>query len=254
MTIQRRHFIQACAAASLGTTLSAQANAGNRWEKRPGKAFQIAVGANGQVWALGADPIPKGFPVFRRDGNQWTCVPGALVSLAVDAKGQPWGTNESQNIFRMEGGQWRTLPGRAEQVVIGGKGTVFALGARANEQVETDVYEWGGGQWTKIAGARGVRLAVDENDLPWLLMPGGEIKRHDGGGWKNLPGRASDLAIGARGGVWAIGHDSRGGGFGIHRWDGQRWNRIDGGATSVAVAPNGLPWVVNDANDIFERV
>jgi hypothetical protein len=252
--IQRRHFIQACAGTGLGTAFSAHANTGLRWELRSGKAFQIAVGAGGHVWALGADPIQGGFPIFRRDGNTWTPVGGALTSLAIDAQGQPWGCNDSKVIFRMEGGKWKALPGRAEQVVIGGKGTVFALGGRKGDEVETSVFEWGGGSWTPIAGAKGVRLAVDENDYPWLLMPGGEIRRHDGGGWKDLPGRAMDLSVGARGGVWAVGHDARAGGFGIHRWDGQRWTRIDGGATAVAVAPNGLPWIVNDTGAIFQRV
>lgn len=252
--MQRRHFLQACAATGLGTSLTAQANTGARWELRPGKAFNVAIGAGGQVWALGTDDVPGGFPVFRRDGQNWTRVPGGLVSLTIDAQGQPWGTNSAQVIFRMDGNQWRVVPGKAEQVVFGGKGTLFALGARRPNEVETEVFEWGGGNWSRIAGARGVRLAVDENDLPWLLQAGGEILRHDGGGWKPVPGRASDLAIGARGGVWAIGHDERPGGFGIHRWDGARWTRIDGGANQVAVAPNGLPWVVNASGNIYQRV
>jgi hypothetical protein len=88
-----------------------------------------------------------------------------------------------------------------------------------------------------------------------VLKGGGEIVRHDGGGWKGVPGKAQDAAIGANGAVWAIGHDERGaGGFCIWRWDGKGWNRVDGAGVSIAVGPNGLPWVINASGDIYERV
>lgn len=253
--IDRRQFIGAAAAASLLVPAVASANPGMRWEKRPGKAFQLAIGANGQVWALGTKEVAGGFQVFRRNNNQWTLVPGGLVTLAVDAHGEPWGTNDQQVIFRMQDGKWEALPGRAQQVAIGGKGTVFALGKRGPNDVDTDVFEWGGVKWNKIGGQRGTRLAVDENDYPWILKGGGEIVRHNGGSWVNVSGRAQDIAVGARGGVWVIGHDERGrGGFGIHRFNGQAWDRVDGAASSVAVNPRGMPWVVNAEGDIFERV
>lgn len=251
--ISRRLLMAAAAGATLPITASAQT--GLRWEKRPGKAFQIAIGANGQIWCLGVDSVPGGFPVFKWEGNAWKKVPGGLVSLAVDAQGQPWGTNEAKAIFRMQGGKWTTLPGRAEQVAIGGQGTVYALGARGNNDVETAVYEWGSNSWIKIAGATGTRLAVDEEDMPWLLQGGGEIRRGRRSSWEKVPGLAQDIAVGAKGGVWVIGHDERGkGGFGIHRFDGRGWQRVDGAALNLAVAPNGLPWVINQSGEIFQRV
>ena len=100
--ISRRLLMAAAAGATLPITAGAQT--GLRWEKRPGKAFQIAIGANGQIWCLGVDAVPGGFPVFKWEGNAWKKVPGGLVSLAVDAQGQPWGTNEAKAIFRMQGG------------------------------------------------------------------------------------------------------------------------------------------------------
>lgn len=253
--MHRRHFLGAVAASTLLAPAAASANPGLRWEQRRGKATQIAIGANGQVWALGINPVAGGLQIFRRDNDRWTLVPGGLMTLAVDAQGLPWGTNDQQVIYRMQAGKWERLPGRAEQVAIGGKGTVFALGKRGPNDVETVVHEWGGGVWTPIAGQRGTRIAVDENDYPWLLKAGGEIVRHNGGAWENLPGRGQDIGIGARGGVWAIGHDAKGaGGFGIHRFNGRGWDRVDGAATSVAVNPRGLPWVVNAEGNIFERV
>ena len=243
------------ASAGLLSPLAAQANAGLRWEKRSGKAFQLAIGANGQVWALGADPSPGGFQIFKRENNNWVRVPGGLVTLAVDAQGQPWGTNDNKAIFRMQGGKWQTVPGRAEQVAIGGQGTVYALGARGAQDVDTDLFEWGSSPWIKIAGLKGTRIAVDENDMPWVVNGEGAIFRHNRNSSDKLPGLAQDIGIGARGGVWVIGHDNRGaGGFGIHRWNGRGWERVDGAAASVAVGPRGLPWVVNANSDIFERV
>lgn len=74
--------------------------------------------------------------------------------------------------------------------------------------------------------------------------------------WKNLPGLAKDIAIGKDGTVWIVGTNAIRGGFGLWYWDGGAFvaDPANGGGVRIAVAPDGHPWVVNDANDIYERV
>jgi hypothetical protein len=74
-----------------------------------------------------------------------------------------------------------------------------------------------------------------------------------GGSWLARPGSARHIAVGP-GGVFAIGNDTKAGGYGIHRFDGNGWQELGGGAVRVAVDHIGAPWVVNDAGTVFKRV
>jgi hypothetical protein len=255
--IQRRQLLGACAAGALVTPFAAQANPGMRWEHRPGKASQIAVGKNGQVWVLGMGQVAGGNTLHRREGSRWPTIPAGLISIAVDAEGKPWGTNDNNYIYRHDGSAWQHLPGRAVHLAIGAKGTVFCIGIpAANANIpDGDVFEFSGSNWTHIKGAKGSRIAVDANDLPWVVTSSNQIWRHDGGRWQRMPGAAHDIGIGADGTPWVIGIDARGHlGSGIYRWDGRAWGRVDGIGTYIAVGPRGLPWVINGNADIFERV
>jgi Tectonin domain len=71
--------------------------------------------------------------------------------------------------------------------------------------------------------------------------------------WTLLPGRASDIGVGASGAVWAIGTNPVPGGYGIHQYVNGQWVAIAGGAVRVAVGPDGWPWIVNSDGRIFRR-
>jgi hypothetical protein len=254
MSTRRQLLVSTAGTAAVALSLPAFAQTGSRWELRPGKATDIAIGRNGQVWVLGTETVPGGFEVFRRDGGNWRKIPGGLVTLAVDPSGNAWGTNDQNTIFRFDGRGWISLPGRALDIAVGAQGTVFCVGMQGQDG-NADLFEWDGSRkWNKISG-RGMKIAVDQNDWPWVMNASNEIFRYDGSRWGRVPGAAMDLAIGANGAVWAIGTNQKGEtGFGIFRWDGKRWVETDGAATGVAVAPNGMPWVLNQAGQIFERV
>ena len=70
-------------------------------------------------------------------------------------------------------------------------------------------------------------------------------------GWKQLPGAASDIGVGANGQVWIIGTDPAPGGYGIYRWNGKDWGKMPGAAVKIDVDPKGDAWVVNDRGLIF---
>ena len=86
-----------------GTSTLAQTGtpqAGTAWERMPGAASDIAVGANGAVWVVGATPVDGGFAIHRWTGARWERVRGGAVEVAVDPEGRPWVVNDRGAIFR----------------------------------------------------------------------------------------------------------------------------------------------------------
>jgi hypothetical protein len=71
--------------------------------------------------------------------------------------------------------------------------------------------------------------------------------------WQLMPGKATDIGVGGRGGVWAIGVDRVPGGSTIYRWTGSEWQVVPGGAVRIDVDSRGNPWVVNTEGKIFRR-
>lgn len=70
--------------------------------------------------------------------------------------------------------------------------------------------------------------------------------------WKQMSGRAKDVAVGTNGKIWVIGTNVEGGGYGIYRRDGAKWTKIAGSAVHIAVNGKGNAWVVNKSHQIFE--
>jgi hypothetical protein len=71
--------------------------------------------------------------------------------------------------------------------------------------------------------------------------------------WQLMPGKATDIGVGGRGGVWVIGVDRVPGGSSIYRWSGSDWQLVTGGATRIDVDSKGNPWIVNSEGKIFRR-
>jgi hypothetical protein len=70
--------------------------------------------------------------------------------------------------------------------------------------------------------------------------------------WQRLPSTATDIAVGAKGAVWAIGTNPVYGGFGISHWNGSTWSAAPGGAVRISISPDNLPWVINRFGNIFK--
>ena len=99
-----------------------------QWQTMPGKATDIAVGANGDVWVIGIDRVAGGSSIFRWTGGSWQVVPGGAVRIEVDARGTPWVINSEGRIFRRTRDDWQLLPGLARDIGIGGNGAVWVVG------------------------------------------------------------------------------------------------------------------------------
>lgn len=130
------------------------------WAQSSQKAIDIAVGANGSVWALGTDQR-----VWRLSGNTWETIGGAAgVRIAVDPTGNPWVVNTEGQIWKYSGTSWSLIDGRATDIAIAPDGGVFILGmTRALGGFE--VLRLNGTGWEHILGGGGVAIAAGPNGV-----------------------------------------------------------------------------------------
>jgi hypothetical protein len=135
-----------------------------QWHAVPGQVSDVAVGADGSVWAIGGindvaniggshiyhyNPIPAS-----QATNGWEVVDGGAIAVAVGPDGQPWIVNKQGTIFnRTKGsgiavvknfngqtlvagpsgtyvdGQWQVVPGNLSDIAVGVDGSVWGIGA-----------------------------------------------------------------------------------------------------------------------------
>ncbi len=91
-----------------------------KWEESPLKAMDVAVGANGAVWAIGTD-----MRISQLVNGSWKAVNGAAVRISVDPQGNPWVVNSGNQIWRWVGNNWQLMPGSAQDISISSDGRVF---------------------------------------------------------------------------------------------------------------------------------
>lgn len=149
--------------------------ASNAWNKLPGLAKDVGVGANGTAWCIGANAVPGGFGIYRWQGNDWTSVSGGALRIDVDPQGNAWVVNDAGDVFRFDGGRFVVVPGvKARDVGIGANGAVFVAGK------DGSAYKWNNNAWTKHGGSRltdisvtaqGVPVAIDEERAVWVGQP-----------------------------------------------------------------------------------
>jgi hypothetical protein len=166
----------------------------------------------------------------------------------------PWIITREHQMFRRVGNEWRALPGRFSEVAIGANYAVWALGPPdARTQGGYPIYHWTGTEWKSYQGAA-MRIAVDPKGSPWIVNDSYVVMRlTDSYWWQDVPGRASDLSIGADGSLWGLAAPDQkmSGGYPLLRWKGNDWERFQGAAIRLTVDPKGMPWVVNDTHQAF---
>lgn len=102
---------------------------GKRWRRLPGRAKDIGVGANGQMWVIGTNREGGGFGVYKWLGSKYQKVAGSGLNISVDAAGNPWLVNNAKAIYKHDGKRWLRRPGAAYDIGVGAEGTVWVIGA-----------------------------------------------------------------------------------------------------------------------------
>lgn len=253
-------------------------------ETVPGFAKQIAVGADGSVWAITTD---GGWDVTAKwNGSTWVEDGGVAAHIAVGPDGIPWCVKATGEIYRRVSGDpsvvgaysrtagWVLMPGMAADIAIGADSSVWALGlGRANSQGDHTVYKWGGSAdigWLTAAAGVGARIAVGPTAIggptrPWVMHADGSIYRLDNaaGPWTSLPGSALDIAVSPEGYAFMLGTNSS-----LYVFDEQPFlnqgnppapaemgwcGAATGGGAHVAAGPNGRVWLLNSAGSISRQ-
>ena len=120
----------------------------------PVNAIDIAVGANGEVWAIDTE-----HRIVQLRNGGWESIGGAGVKIAVDPSGNPWVVNAAGQVSHWTGNSWARVPGNATDITVAPDGTVFILGTTP-VRGGFEVLRLNGSTWEKIVGGAGVAISA----------------------------------------------------------------------------------------------
>lgn len=207
------------------------------WTQMPGKARDVAAGANGGVWVVGMNNSP-----YSWGGKNWVGRPGKIARLDVGPKGRPWAVSKDKKIWRWNGSNWDQIPGGATDIGVGGPGNGIAWVVGGGGKI----YRYNGFSWNQMPGAA-TRIDVDPNGNAWVVNKSKQIWRWNGTKWLRIKGTATDISIGANGTVMVVGGDRK-----PWAWNGKAFVPIAGNnLTNITVDRNGLPWAITSNNTIW---
>ena len=254
------------------------------WRSLGGTKTDVAVSANGDVWAIGVANRTNGYPVYRHTPQGWKYMWKDARRIAVDPHGTPWIVDKQHDIYRLngvtasnpDGTSWEKMPGKATDIGIGANGFIWILGDKTNAD-GYEIFKWFNyppeyyftppGGWDKLPGG-GFRISVDPNGKPWVVDRSLRIRRMVGWSWETLPApkidrttaAAFDIGIGPQGAVWTASYAK--GQYRVMLWNEQtahnaghgsettearrEWVEIKGTkALSVAGGPGQGVWAAN---------
>ncbi|MDW7681736.1 MAG: tectonin domain-containing protein, partial [bacterium] len=222
---------------------------GNKWEKMPGAARDIGVGADGAAWIIGMNKNDNGYDIYRWNGADWDAVPGGAMTIDVGSQSQVVVVNETNDLYKWDGTDWYPLSGKALQVSISSNGTMWAVGTNKIFG-GYEILKWNGNDWDLMPGGA-VKISVGSQNHIWCINEFSMVYRWNGSDWDLFPGIASDIGVGSDGSVWAVGTIASPGGYKIFKWNGADWDKQYGGAVAVSVGSVDHIWNVSDSGEIF---
>lgn len=202
------------------------------------------------------------YPIFKWNETtvEWEkeSTGGAAVRISVGPDGSPWVVNSAGKIFHLSHGSWRLLPGSATDIGVGADGSVWVIGGNRSPLENGSIFKLDsdGQAWSQVAGGA-VNVSVSNSGAPWVVNAAGGIFRWVDGGFRDLPGEATDIGVGGEfDSAWVTGARTSG----IYYLSrAGAWVQVPGGAFRISVGPDGKPWVVTGqktiyrwANDKFE--
>src|SRR5687767_12422598 len=211
------------------------------WSPVRGQAADVAVSADGPVYAAGIDGA-----LWRWiDGTpEWTPFPGRATRLAAGPAGTLWAVSQGV-AARFDGTRWVRMDRRARDVGVDAAGNAYVV-LEDGGLARWDARSRG---WQALPG-RGARIAAGPAGVAWLVKEDQSIARLEGENWREVPGRARDIAVSPEGTAFIAALDGT-----LQRWDGASWATEPGvaGAAIVAAGRGSVPWVANEAGAIITR-
>ena len=220
----------------------------------PGRATDIAIGANGDAFIIGTDRVPGGYNIYQWNGKSWRSIKAGGVRIAVGPDGSPWIVNIANNVLHYVDNQWVSFPGTATDIGVGAGGDVYIIGTNRMPG-GYGIYELGQKTktWKQLPGGA-VRIAVARNGIPWVVTDNGDVFLY-AKDWQQVTGIATDIGVGGvdDNHIWITRTNPGRSGFGLYEWSGSVWSPIGHGATNISVGPNGMVMFTNTEGKIFAR-
>jgi len=173
----------------------------------------IAVGADGSVWAIRDDGT-----IWKKRVNSsgydpdniWDQAPGGGERIAVEPNGIPWVVNSDGLIFRKGSADpskddYTQMPGQAHDIGAGGSFISPAIWVTGWDAIsgggDYGLFRWKAGNpgsWEQMPNAAAVRVAVDRDQNAWVVNSSRQIFEYEksSGQWTQVPGQALDIAAG----------------------------------------------------------
>ncbi len=208
-----------------------------------GRFQDIGIGANGTVFAAGAD---GGLYCFSNPDKQLVFAsPGQARRVAVTGAGMPWVVNAAGEIAHFDRGAWKViLDHKSQDVSVAADGSVLSVG------VDSKVYRFVPAQnsFTPITSfisgtpLLAKRAAGGLGREIWAVTPNNQLLRCSRGNCELQSIGAQDVAIAPDNTVFVI--DALGN---VQRYNAGRraFEAQNGRGVSIAVGPQGMPWLVN---------
>ncbi|MBS1532635.1 MAG: Ig-like domain-containing protein [Bacteroidetes bacterium] len=149
--------------------------AAGAWQLKQGLATDIAIGANGSIFAIStiAYSPTGGNTVLKWNGSGFdTMTDCSGIHIAVDPNGTPWVANKSNVVYQYSGNiTWNVVSGvNAKDIAIGANGLVCVTAVLPGVLGDNlPIYRYSSGNWTQVNAAYGASLAVGPTGTIWWL-------------------------------------------------------------------------------------
>lgn len=247
----------------LFTPASAQ-NSNLTWQRLSGAAIDLAIGHQGQMWAVGADKLAYRWNASRKtwvrygQRNDFTRIDG-------EAGGGAIAVTSSGRIYYTDGKatgktKWLEIGGGVYDIGIGG-GWIWITStnkASGGRQVFRGRDQGGGDfDFQRVPGGM-VHIDVDPKGNAWGVNDQNNVFQFVGGKWRRHSGKkATDIGVGGDGTVWIVGTDfvASKGGATLHRRDPRtrKWITDTRRLRTITVGPGGQPAGVSSTNEIWDK-
>jgi hypothetical protein len=229
-----------------------------------GYKVKLAYNSNsygvGGIEGISAELKSANGTVYKWDGQRWAHIGGAGCRVVCDPTGAPWLVNKDWQVFRYTGhGNWAQAGVGFRDIGAGADGSIFAVSsAKDDMDFNGAIYQWnpGTGSFASFGGA-GHMITVDDQGNPIIVNLRGEIWRHTGAGFSQLPtpannARARDIGFNA-GTLWLTSNDYLDGDSHVFKWNGTGGMLPGPGAAQrIAAGAQGFPWLVNVKREVWE--
>ena len=156
----------------------------------------------------------------------------AFNSALIDEAGNVWGSSETGiHYYDAQTKEWRTyttedgLPDNARAKGLSWMGNPFVRDDKGAVWIATGsgLARFDGETWEgHLAGSNVTSVEIDDKGQVWALVANQQIKKFDGGEWKDISTDSAtlfDLAVDEAGRLWVSGRDGR-----LGMYDGEKWS------------------------------